>query len=178
MPTATLEEIIDQAAKSAGDVTAWASSVQAQSRGQQAEKSLSLTGQSLTNLQQQINNTRRAVGQLAINVNEIGGITIADIVAAGFRRSWTDQDDLAAGVNNITFADPDNVGDSLTIWRRQNGAGSGTVTFGANILFCDPYAVTNLADSVTVWETRAMVDPTDSTVKWFAVSPANAEQLL
>lgn len=108
------------------------------------------------------------------------GITIADIVAAGFRRSWTSQTQLVAGVNNITFANPDNEGDSLTIWVRQVASGTvGTVAFDTNILFCDPNYVTNLVDSVTIWETRAMPDPDDSnTLKWFGVAPANAEQLL
>ncbi len=176
--TVTIEALIERSNKSAGDVTGWASSVVSQSRGVAGEKALQLSGQSLTNLQQQQNNSRRDLGALATLVSQISGLTIADIIAAGFRKSFIDQADLVAGVNNITYADPENDGDSLTIWRRQNGSGNGTVTFGSNIKFCDPNYVTNTPNSVTIWETRAMVDPTDSTLKWFGVAPPNAEQAL
>ena len=179
MPTATIDDIIARGQHSAGDVTGWASSIVGASRGKQSEKELQLSGQSLTSLQQQQNNTRRDVGTLADIVNNISGLTIADIVTAGFRRSWTSQTQLVAGVNNITFADPNDAGDTLAIWVRQVASGTvGTVTFGSNIKFCDVNYVTNTVNKVTIWKTEAFVDPTDSVLRWFGVSPANAEQTL
>jgi len=65
MPTTTIEQIIESSSKSAGDVTAWASNITAGGRGKAVARELSLSGQALTNLQQQINNTRRSIGALA-----------------------------------------------------------------------------------------------------------------
>lgn len=163
-------------------MTAWASNIVAGGRGQAAARELSLSGQALTNLQQQINNSRRALGSLAEIVNDIdtGGVTIADLVAAGFGRSLTQQTQLVAGVNAITYADPLYGSDSLFLWVRQVASGTvGTITFGSNLKFADVNYVTNTFSKVTVYPFHAFADPDDSnTLKWFCVSPPNAEQTI
>jgi hypothetical protein len=180
MPTATIDEIIESSGKSAGDVTAWASNIVAGGRGQAVARELSLSGQALTNLQQQINNGRRSLGYLAAIVDEIGGLTVADLVAAGFGRSLTQQTQLVAGVNAITYADPLYGSDSLFLWVRQVASGTvGTITFGSNLKFADVNYVTNTFSKVTIYPFHAFPDPDDAnTLKWFCVSPPNAEQTI
>ena len=108
------------------------------------------------------------------------GLTIADLVAAGFGRSLTYQLQLVAGVNAVEYDSPLYITDSLFIWIRQVSSGTvGTITFGTNLLFANPDYVTNVFDSIAIFPFHAFPDPDDSsTLKWFYISPPNAEQLL
>jgi hypothetical protein len=128
-----------------------------------------------------VNTTTNRLTSLEAEVAGGGtSITIADLVAAGFGRSLTQQTQLVAGVNAITYADPLYATDSLFIWVRQVASGTvGTITFGTNLKFADVNYVTNTFDSVTIYPFHAFPDPDDSNIlKWFCVSPPNAEQPL
>ena len=129
----TIDQLITGANRSAGDVTAWASNITASGQGQPLERELSLTGQSLTNLQQQMNNSRRAFGQLATIVNNISGLTIADIIAAGFRYVTASNIVLAADTM-LTATAPVNAGDQLFVYVKQNGTGGWNITWDTNLL--------------------------------------------
>jgi hypothetical protein len=186
----TIDQILQGTEKSAGDVTSWASNVMGHSRSQgdnetrffdkkSAQQAFSLTGQSLTNIQQQLNVSRNQVASLANIVNNITGLTIAELVAAGFGRQLKYQVVLSAGVNNITYADPLYETDTLDIWIRQNGTGNGTITFDTNLKMADPYFVTNTANAVTIYPFSAFPDPTDSNaLHWFCRAVPNAEKAI
>lgn len=183
MAVLTLEDIIDGAQTSKGDVKSDASFIAATNGKDQTKVDAAFTkvGTSLKNIQDQLNNQRRVVGNFAEVINNTTfGVTVAELVALGFGRSLTHQVQLVAGVNNIVYDDPLYETDSLYVWVRQVASGTvGTVAFDTNLLFADANYVTNTFDGVTIYPFHAFPDPDDSDVlKWFCVSPPNAEQFL
>jgi hypothetical protein len=179
--TTTFQDIIDASQSSKGDVKSDASFIiSAKAQGAQDTKFTKI-GTSFKNVQDQLNNLRRLTGDFATIVNETTfGVTVAELVALGFGRSLVYQTQLVAGVNALTYASPLYETDSLFVWVRQVASGTvGTITFGSNMKFADPAYVTSTFSLVTIYPFHAFPDPADSnTLKWFCVSPPNAEQTI
>lgn len=63
--SAVISTVISSVSNSAGAVKNIANQVSAQAKGLESEKSLTLTGHALSNLQDQINNLRKAISSVA-----------------------------------------------------------------------------------------------------------------
>lgn len=141
--------------------------------------------ESLMTIANNANSLNRGIQNLQAIVSSFPtGLTLAEVLAylvgLGFARSLQfTLSPLASGANIVNPAVPLYEGDRLSIRVQQNGSGNGTVTFGANVKWCDANYVTITPNLWTIWDTIGAPDPTDSNnLKWFGVAPANAEQTL
>lgn len=169
MPVATISEIITSTANSAGSVKDKAQRVKAAGKGLESEAALAATGDALTNIQEQLDSARRSLQGLAVNA-QAGGLTLAILIAAGFRPHFTKQQILTAPAQLLSYASPTNAGDTLDYWIRQDGSGSGgtTLNWDTNFKFTLVDGNDATANSVSLFDFCAFVDPDDSNIlKWF-----------
>ena len=165
----TLLEIITSTQKSAGSVKNQAQGVKAAGRGTDSEQAMPRTGDALFQIQEQLDTFRKNVGSLAQSVIDIEGITIADIVAAGFRRSFTTIETLTASTTLLTYPDPDEEGDILTYGVLQDSTGGRAITWDTNLIgFAE--VVDPTADCFNSFFFTARIHPVSSDLVWIANS--------